>query len=66
MLNVFNEYCDKRKLKINTDKTKAMLFGDNVINRTISFNIAGNEIETIKDFKYLGVLFTKMGDSFNK
>ena len=52
MLNVFNEYCKKWKLKINTNKTKARIFGDYAINRAISFNIA-----IIKEFKYLGVLF---------
>ena len=26
MLNVFNEFCKKCKLKINTDKTKAVIF----------------------------------------
>ena len=61
MLNVFNEYCKRWKLNINIDKTKAMIFGDYARNRAISFNIAGNEIEIIKEFKYLGVLFTKNG-----
>ena len=61
MLNIFNDYCIKWKLKINTDKTKAMIFGDYARNRPVSFNIAGDEIETIKEFKYLGVRFTKNG-----
>ena len=61
MLYIFNDYCSKWKLKINTDKTKAMIFGDYARNRPVSFNIAGDEIETIKEFKYLGVLFTKNG-----
>ena len=47
MLNIFNDYCIKWKLKINTDKTKAMIFGDSARNRPVSFNIA-DEIETIK------------------
>ena len=38
-----------------------MIFGDYARNRPVSFNIAGDEIETIKEFKYLGVLFTKNG-----
>ena len=38
-----------------------MIFGDYARNTAISFNIAGNEIEIIKEFKYLGVLFTKNG-----
>ena len=61
MLNIFNDCCFKWKLKINTDKTKAMIFGDYARNRPVSFNIAGDEIETINEFKYLGVLFTKNG-----
>ena len=64
MLNVFNEYCKKWKLNINTDKTKVMIFGDYARNSVISFYIAGNIIEIIKDFKYLGVLFTKNGRFF--
>ena len=59
MLNVFSEYCKRWKLNISIDKTKAMIFGDYARNRAISFNSAGNEIEIIKEFKYLGVLFTK-------
>ena len=38
-----------------------MIFGDFARNRAISSNIAGNEIETIKEFKYLGDLLTKNG-----
>ena len=48
MLYAFNEYCKKWKLKINTDETKAMIFGDYARNKLILFNTAGDEMEIIK------------------
>ena len=60
-LNAFNEYCKRWKLKINISKTKIIIFGDYSRNQHFSFHIAGEEVEIIKEFKYLGVLFTKNG-----
>lgn len=60
-LNIFYEYCKNWKLNINIEKTKIMIFGDYSRTRTVSFSIAGAEIEIVKSFKYLGVLFTKNG-----
>ena len=60
-LNIFYEYCKSWKLNINIEKTKIMIFGDYSRTRTVSFSIAGAEIEIVKSFKYLGVLFTKNG-----
>lgn len=61
MLNIFNDYCNSWKLKINSSKTKIMIFGDRSRTRNIPFFIAGDEIEIVKEFKYLGVLFTNNG-----
>ena len=36
-----------------------MIFGDYSRTRTVSFSIAGAEIEIVKSFTYLGVLFIK-------
>lgn len=60
-LNIFYEYCKNWKLNVNIEKTKIMIFGDHSRARTVSFSIAGAEIEIVKSFKYLGVLFTNNG-----
>ena len=61
ILNTFNEYCKKWKLKINICKTKIIIFGNYIRNQHFTFYITGEEIEIVKEFKYLGVLFTKNG-----
>ena len=59
-LSAFNEYCKRWKLKINTSTSKIIIFVDYSRNQHFSkFHIAGEEVEIIKEFKYLGVLFTK-------
>ena len=60
ILKAFNEYCKKWKLKINISKTKIIIFGS-IGNQHFSFKFDDEEIETVKEFKYLGVLFTKNG-----
>ena len=62
ILNTFNEYCKQWKLKINISKTKIIIFGDYIrLHTNFSFHLAGDVIEIVKDFKYLGVLFTRNG-----
>ena len=60
ILKAFNEYCKKWKLKINISKTKIIIFGS-IGNQHFTFKFDDEEIETVKEFKYLGVLFTKNG-----
>ena len=65
-LNGLKQYCDKWKLQINTDKTKIIIFSkqkNNIDN--INFTIGDENIEIVKEFKYLGVTFTHNGN-FNK
>ena len=38
-----------------------MIFGDYSRKRATLFSIDGHVIETVKEFKYLGVLFTRNG-----
>ena len=57
ILNAFNEYCKQWKLKIDISKTKIKIFGDYSRNQHFYFHIAGEEVEIIKEFKYLGDLF---------
>ena len=61
ILNAFNEYCKEWKVKINISKTKIIILGNNIRNLYYSFKFAEEEIEIVKEFKYLGALFTKNG-----
>lgn len=63
-LNVFYEYSKIWKLNINYDKTKILIFGTRNDER-FEFKIGDNKISICKEFKYLGVFFTK-SRSFNK
>jgi hypothetical protein len=59
-LDNFYNYCQKWKLKINFSKTKVIVFGTNKPSK-YSFNINGQPIETVKEYKYLGVVFSSSG-----
>ena len=64
LLNYFAEYC-KKHLKINISKTKIMIFGGNVRSNNKVFTLNGDPVEIVKEFKYLGVVFTQNG-RFNR
>ena len=64
-LNSFNEYCEIWKLKINTDKTKFMVFSKGHTNQEISFKINGKNIERVYDFNYLGLILSHNGSYTN-
>ena len=49
VLNTFNEYCKKWKLKINICKTKIIIFGNYIRNQHFTFYITGEEIEIVKN-----------------
>jgi hypothetical protein len=61
LLNTFSEYCLEWKLKINVNKTKALIFSKERIENTLKFYINNEEIEIVKNFKYLGVIFARSG-----
>ena len=65
-LNVLEEYCLRWKLTVNTEKTKVMIFSNG--GRTPSnlvFKYSNNVLEIVRQFKYLGCIFTS-GGSFNE
>ena len=49
----FDDWCNVNKLSINTDKSKLMAFGKDLSDSKISF--AGQTMENIDSFKYLGI-----------
>ena len=58
-------YCKTWKLKVNSAKTKVMVFGSRTKDHNYQFLYEGKTLEIVKTYKYLGVLFDENG-SFNK
>ena len=63
LLHDIENYCNAWGLKINTDKTKAMIF-EKGRHTHFDFYIYGHSIEVVESFKYLGVIFFKNGNWF--
>ena len=59
MLNDLETYCDRYSLKINANKTKAMIFEIGNRGSTYDFFLNNIKIEIVTSFKYLGVYFFK-------
>ena len=61
-LDNLNEYCKKWGLSINVDKTKTMIREKGISKITNrQFSIAGEPIENIKSYKYLGFMVSYNG-----
>lgn len=63
-LHIFENYCYKWKLKINTEKTKVIIFSQGRLNTNLHFHLNNTELEILKEFRYLGIQFSRTG-SFN-
>lgn len=59
-LGALEEYCQKWKLQINVQKTKIMSFNKRNDSK-FKYKIYNTEIEKVKQFCYLGVIFTPSG-----
>ena len=62
-LNVFKEYCDLWKLKVNVSKTKALVFSKGQLSKNLSLYFGNDKIEFVNNFNYLGLIFSR-GCSF--
>ena len=62
MLSALNEYCKENQLKINTNKTKCMIFNKTGRHIRKTFSLNDIELETVREFKYLGFLITPSGE----
>ena len=61
-LDVLSDYCSKWRLKVNTDKTKVMIFRKGgTLPRNLAFTYEGKIIEIVSKFVYLGITFTTGG-----
>jgi hypothetical protein len=57
LLNTLYNYTVVNKLSVNINKSKIMIFGKLRFTRHLSFKLFNMEIEIVKAYKYLGVLF---------
>ena len=60
-LNVFGEYCQKWKLKVNVEKTKMFIYSKGQPLEDIHFSLNGPEIEIVNELNYLGLLLKGTG-----
>ena len=58
-LNVFHDYCSFWKLKVNIEKTKAVIFSRAQLPQNQFFCYGDQQIEYVTEFNYLGVIFSK-------
>ena len=63
LLNELKNYSDLNELKINTDKTKCMIFnkGGRLIRRR-QFFLGPTRLENVRSYKYLGLIITPSGE----
>ena len=62
-LDSLNVYCDYWKLRINTEKTKVMVFSAGKIKTdNIKFTLNKSDNEIVDNYKYLGILLTYNGN----
>jgi len=65
-LDVLEDYCKRWRLTVNTTKTKIMIFQKGGrLPSNLHFTYDGNDLEIVKLFKYLGVMFSS-GGSFKE
>ena len=65
-LDVLLNYCYRWKLTVNVSKTKVMIFRkSDMLPRNMAFFYNGERLEIVKEFKYLGMVFTR-GESFSE
>ncbi len=57
-MNVFSAFCSDNRLKVNVDKTKALL-----VNMDAQIVCNGRIIENVDEFKYLGLVINKFNRS---
>ena len=60
-LNCLETYCKRYKLTVNTDKTRIMIFKKGGRNIASRWHFGDKELEIVRSFKYLGIVFTTTG-----
>ena len=60
-LDALGAYCCKWHLKVNTTKTKIVIFSRGKVRIHPDFCLSNEKIEVVSDYKYLGVIFNYNG-----
>jgi hypothetical protein len=58
----FHVYCSRWKLNVNVEKTKVFVFSKGPKPKNI-FYYNNNVVESVNEFKYLGIVFSRSGSS---
>jgi hypothetical protein len=62
VINSIKEYCEEWKLKINTNKTKIVVFKKGrKLSKYENWKLGGEEIEVANEIKYLGIILDDRG-----
>ena len=65
-LDILESYCNRWKVTVNIEKTKIMVFRKGgILPRDMRFFYNNQEIEIVKSFSYLGIVFTPGGSFSN-
>ena len=62
MIKILEEYSNENKLRVNTDKTKVMIFNKTGRLMKRLYHINGIPLENTRSYKYLGFLLTPSGE----
>ena len=61
LMTEFNTVCKKRKLKVNADKSKVMVYANAQRRERLNLSLNGEMLEEVESFKYLGSTIGKNG-----
>ena len=61
LVREFGRVCERRKLRVNVDKSKVMCAGENVDPSLLNIMLNGERMEVVNSFKYLGSCFSSDG-----
>ena len=61
LVREFGRVCERRKLRVNVDKSKVMCVGENVEPSLLNITLNGERMEVVNSFKYLGSCFSSDG-----
>ena len=62
MLKYLSSYCSENKLTVNCKKTKCLIFNEGGRLIREKFYLNGNELENVREYKYLGFKLTASGE----